>query len=71
LESNAKDPADDMKLTEWKFMEPLKDPKVVTPVLLRVILGKLSLQEMGQEFNRLKTIGIIQKAFLKCLMKDT
>jgi hypothetical protein len=71
LESNAKDPADDMKLTEWKSMQPLKDLKVVTLVLQCVILGELSLQEMGQEFKRLKTIRIIQKAFLKCLMKDT
>jgi hypothetical protein len=71
LESNAKDPTDDIKLTEWKSIQPLKDPEVVTLVLQRVILGELSLQEMGQEFKRLKNIGIVLKAFLKCLMKDT
>jgi hypothetical protein len=71
LKSNAKDPTDDMKVIEWKSMQPLKDLEVITSVLQCVILGELSLQEMGQEFKRLKTIGIVQKAFLKCLMKDT
>jgi hypothetical protein len=71
LKLNTKDPADDMKLIKWKSMQPLKDQEVVTPVLQRVILGELSLQEMRQELKRLKTIGIVQKAFLKCLMKDT
>jgi hypothetical protein len=43
LKSNAKDPVEDMKLTEWKSMRPLKKPEVVTLVLQRVNLGELSL----------------------------
>jgi hypothetical protein len=60
-----------MKLTDWRLMQALKDEEVVTPVLQRVILGELTLQEMGQEFKRLKTMATIQRAFLKCLTKKT
>jgi hypothetical protein len=52
-------------------MHALKDKEVVTPILQRVILGELTLQEMGQEFKRLKTMATIQRAFLKCLTKRT
>ena len=57
IESKA--PYEDMKLTEWKLMQPLKDADVVIPVLQRVINKELSLQEMGQEFKRLKYMGIV------------
>jgi hypothetical protein len=52
-------------------MQALKDEEVVTLVLQRVILGELTLQEMGQKFKRLKTMATIQRAFLKCLTKRT
>jgi hypothetical protein len=64
-------PAKDIKLTEWRLMQPLKDGEMVTPVLQHIILGELSLQEMGQEFKRLKMIATIQRAFLNYLTKKT
>jgi len=69
IESKA--PYEDMKLTEWKLMQPLKDADVVIPVLQRVINKELSLQEMGQEFKRLKYMGIVQKAFLSSLVEPS
>ncbi len=60
-----------MKLTEWRFMQPLKDPLVIEPVLQWVILGELSLQEMGLEFKRLKYLAIMQQAFLTSLNEET
>jgi hypothetical protein len=56
-----------MKTSEWRHMQPLKDPLVVVPVLERVALGELTLQEMGYEFKRLKYLAIAQRAFLTCL----
>jgi hypothetical protein len=44
----------DMKLTDWRLMQSLKEANVVVLVLQEVILKKLSLQEMGEEFKRLK-----------------
>ena len=67
----AKAPFDDMKLTEWRLMQPLKDPDVVIPVLQRVLDKELSLPEMGQEFKRLKFMGIVQKAFISSLVEPT
>ena len=68
---DAKAPFDDMKLTEWKIMQPIKDPEILLPVLKRVIDGELSLPEMGQEFLRHK-IGLkVQKAFLASLNEDS
>jgi hypothetical protein len=71
LEIEAKSPAEDMKLIDSRLMQALKDEEVVTLVLQRVILGELTLQEMGQEFKRLKMMVTIQRAFLKCLTKRT
>ena len=68
---DSKPPYEDMKLTEWKLMQPLKDADVVIPVLQRVINKELSLQEMGQEFKRLKYMGIVQKAFLSSLVEPS
>jgi hypothetical protein len=59
VETEAKSPTEDMKLTDWRLMQALKDEEVVTPVLQRIILGELTLQEMGQEFKRLKTMATI------------
>jgi hypothetical protein len=42
-DADSKSPAEEMKLTEWRLMQPLKDEEVVTPVLQRVILRELSL----------------------------
>jgi len=67
----AKAPFDDMKLTEWRLMQPLKDPDVVIPVLQRVLDKELSLPEMGQEFKRLKFMGIVQRAFISSLVEPT
>jgi hypothetical protein len=71
VETEAKSPAEDMKLTDWRLMQSLKDEEVVTPILQRVILRELTLQEMGQEFKRLKMMATIQRAFLKCLTRKT
>ncbi len=62
---------DDMKLTEWKIMQPIKDPEIILPVLKRVIDGELSLPEMGQEFTRHKTGLKVQKAFLASLNEES
>ena len=67
----AKAPFDDMKLTEWRFMQPIKDPEVVIPVLQRVLDRELSLQEMGQEFKRLKFMGVVQRAFISSLVEPS
>jgi hypothetical protein len=58
-----------MKMIEWRHMQPLKDASIVVPVLERVALGELSLQEMGHEFKRLKYLRVVQRAFLTCLNK--
>jgi hypothetical protein len=52
-------------------MQSLKDPDVVVPILQEVILKKLSLQEMGDEFKRLKYQAVAQQAFLACLIQPT
>ena len=62
---------EDMKLTDWRLMQSLKEANVVVPVLQEVILKKLSLQEMGDEFKRLKFQAITQKAFLAALVQPT
>jgi hypothetical protein len=60
-------PYDDMKLTEWRHMQGISNEEVVCQVLQRVVEGKLSLQEMGQEFKRHKVMNVIQRAFLYSL----
>jgi hypothetical protein len=55
-------------MTDWRLTQSLKDPDVVVLVLQEVILKKLSLQEMGDEFKRLKYQAIAQQAFLACLI---
>lgn len=62
---------EDMKLTDWRLMQSLKEANVVVPVLQEVILKKLSLQEMGEEFKRLKFQAVTQKAFLAALVQPT
>ena len=57
--ADGKAPCEDMKLTEWRLMQPLKDPEDVIPVLQRVLNKELSLSEMGQEFKRLKFVGVV------------
>jgi hypothetical protein len=71
VKTGAKSPAEDMKLKDWRLMQPPKDEEMVIPIFQRVILGELILQKMRQEFKRLKTIATIQRAFLKCLTKKT
>src|SRR5450759_5663863 len=39
---------EDMKLTEWKLMQPLKNSEVVIPVLQRVLDKELSLQRWAK-----------------------
>jgi hypothetical protein len=34
----------DMKVKEWRHMQPLKDASIIMPVLERVALGELSLK---------------------------
>jgi hypothetical protein len=62
---------EDMKLTDWRLMQSLKDKDVLIPVLQEVILKKLSLQEMGEEFKRLKFQAQTQRAFLACLIQPS
>jgi hypothetical protein len=52
-------------------MQPLKDPDLVTLVLQRETLEELSLEDMRQEFRKLKRTPTIKRAFLNCLMKET
>jgi hypothetical protein len=68
---DAKMPFEDMKLTEWRHMQALKDPEMICPVLQRVLTKELSLQEMGQEFQRHKFQMQVQKAFLTCLHEES
>lgn len=60
---------EDIKLTNWQLMQSLKDPNVVILVLQEVTLKKFSLQEMRQEFKKLKYQAIAQQAFLASLIK--
>ncbi|CAM6108567.1 unnamed protein product [Calypogeia fissa] len=43
--------ADDMKLTKWRHMKGLHDATLICQVLQRVLVGELTLQEMGGEFR--------------------
>jgi hypothetical protein len=60
-----------MKMTEWRYMQPWKDANLVTPVLQQVVNGELSLQEMDLEFKRIKVMMVVQRAFLTCLAEAT
>jgi hypothetical protein len=53
-------PLMDMKVIEWRHIQPLKDASIIVPVLKRVALGELFLQEMGHEFKRLKYLRVAQ-----------
>jgi hypothetical protein len=68
---DARPPFEDMKLTEWRHMQSIKDPETLLPVLKRVVNGELSLSDMGQEFVRHKTGQKVQKAFLASLNEET
>jgi hypothetical protein len=48
----------DMKTLEWTHMQPLKDQRIVVPVLEYVAFGDLTLQEMCYKFKQLKYLGI-------------
>jgi hypothetical protein len=69
--TDSKPPFEDMKLTEWRHMQSIKDPEILLPVLKRVIDGELSLAEMGQEFVRHKIGQKVQKAFLASLNEES
>lgn len=68
---DAKCPYDDMKLTEWRVMQPIKDSSIIIPVLKRVIDGEISLAEMAAEFTQHKVGLKVQKAFLVSLQEET
>lgn len=68
---DAKAPYEDMKLTEWRIMQPIKDSTIIIPVLKRVIDGEISLAEMAAEFNQHKVGLKVQKAFLVSLQEET
>ena len=69
--ADGKAPYEDMKLTEWRLMQPLKDLEEVIPMLQRVLNKELSLSEMGQEFKRLKFMCVVQRAFVNSLIEDS
>ena len=44
--------ADDMKLSLWRAMQGIKDEQILVSVLLRVVVKKLSLEEMDTKLNK-------------------
>lgn len=61
----------DMKLGQWKQIQGLYDEEIVVPILRKVVLGNLSLWEMGREFARYKLQHVVQQAFVKGLEEET
>jgi hypothetical protein len=62
---------EDMKTTNWQLMQSVKDADIVIPILQEVILKKLSLQEIGEKFKRLKFQAQVQRAFMASLLQPT
>lgn len=60
-----------MFLTDWRHMQGLYNNEIVVPILRKVVLGKLSVPEMGQEFANYKLRHVVQQAFVKGLEEST
>ena len=43
---------DDMKLTQWRAMQSIKEEQLLVSVLSRLVAKEMSLEEMVIEFNK-------------------
>ena len=52
IDLTIKEATDDMKLTQWRSMQGIKDEQLLVSVLSRVVAKELSLEEMVIEFTK-------------------